>query len=175
MTQEAVTTTVWIQGCLAEHTSEPSFARAPATRDLRFAAGFNTVTEQDLLKRASQVIPDESGMRQSAGSAEEEDLACEPMRRMVVKAVIVMMKKRIVPGLGSRCAHRLFLGMERATSWFVWMETGRFGIKPTVGVNNSQFLLSWPGELYYFCLLDTCAGQNQVLQVKIRGESLYST
>lgn len=53
-----------------------------------------------------------------------------PVQQVTRKAAKAMMvKKRIVSGLGNPVARRLFLGMARAASWCVWMGRRRFGTK----------------------------------------------
>lgn len=44
-----------------------------------------------------------------------------------------------------------------------------------VGLNNSQYLLSWPGELYDYWFLEACASQSLVLQVEFRSGSTWTS
>ena len=134
--------------CVAEPESVPSCATT-ASSDQDLTAGLSSLTQQDSAYTASKEVLDKDGMRHSEGSSEQNSPACQASHQEGDQ------------GSGGDGEEE-----DSARSWdsscpqaFPWDEKSSLMVcvdgekriwyqARVVGLNNSQYLLSWPGELY---------------------------
>ena len=120
---------------------------APSDRDL--AAGLKSLTEQDSFYTASQEDLDEAGVIHTEGSPENEDPACQASHQEGHQdsGDDDGEEEDGARAWDSSCPQAFVWDKKSSLMVCVDEEKKIWYQARVVGLNSSQYLLSWPGEL----------------------------